>query len=135
MRVRLTGESNAISAGNFKRHILDTHPPFHSLEAAPEHTIVIEAEIRSTKSKQITVTINNVLRHKIITTCGDDNVKCGTKHVDPALCLYIRAYLICIVGNEFPKERVPRENVTLCRLVSVKIFDDATINTHKNYYE
>ena len=66
-------ERNAISAGNFERHILDTQPPFHSLEAPPEHTIVIEAEIRSTKSKQRNVTIGNVLRHKIITTCGDDN--------------------------------------------------------------
>ena len=127
-------ERNAISAGNFERHILATHPPFHSLEAPPEHTIVIEAEIRSTKSKQRNVTIDNVLRHKIITTCGDDNVKYGTKHVDPALCLYIGAYLICTVGNEFLKEKVPRGNGTLCRLVSMKIIDDATSYTHKNYY-
>ena len=114
-------ERNAISAGNFERNILNTHPPFHSLEAPPEHTIVIEAEIQSTKSKQRSVTIDNVLRHKIITTCGDDNVKYGTKHVDPALCLYIGAYLLCTVGNEFLKEKVPRGNVTLCRLVSLKI--------------
>ena len=126
-------ERNAISAGNFERHILDTHPPFHSLEAPPEHTIVIEAEIRSTKSKKRNVTIDNVLRHKIITTCGDDNVKYGTKHVDPALCLYIGAHLICTVGNEFLKEKVPRGNGTLCRLVSMKIIDDATSHTHKNY--
>ena len=65
-------EHNAISAGNFERHILDTHPPFHSLEAPPEHTIVIEAEIRSTESKQRNLIIDNVLRHGMITTCGDD---------------------------------------------------------------
>ena len=127
-------EHNAISAGNFEMHILDTHPPFDSLEAPPEHTIVIEADIRSTKSKQKNVTIDNVLRHRIITTCGDDNVKYGNKHVDPALCLYIGAYLICIVGNEFLKEKVPRGNGTLCRLVSMKIRDNATSHTHKKYY-
>ena len=54
--------------------------------------------------------------------------------MDPALCLYIGAYLICTVGNEFLKERVPRGNGTLCCLVSVKIIDDATSHTHKNYY-
>ena len=127
-------ERNAISAGNFEMHILNTHPPFDSLEAPPEHTIVIEADIRSTKSKQKNVTIDNVLRHRIITTCGDDNVKYGNKHVDPALCLYIGAYLICIVGNEFLKEKVPRGNGTLCRLVSMKIRDNATSHTHKKYY-
>lgn len=95
---------------------------------------MIEAEIQSTKSKQKNVTIDNILRHKVVTTCSDDNVKCGTKHVDPALCLYIGAYLICTVGNEFLKERVPRGNGTLWRLVSTKIIDDATRRTHKNYY-
>ena len=127
-------ERNAISAGNFERHILKTHPPFNSLDDPPEHTIVIEAEIRSTKSKQKNVTIDNVLRHKIITTCGDDSVKCGTKHVDPALCLYIGAYLICTVGNKFLKEKVLRGNGTGCPLVSMKRIDDATSHTHKNYY-
>ena len=114
--------------------MLDTHPPFHSLEASPEHTIVVEVEIRSTKSKQKkNVTIDNVLRHKIITVCGDDNIKYATKHVDPALCLYIGAYLICTIGNEFLKEKRPRGNGTLCCLVSMKIIDDATSYTHKKY--
>ena len=65
---------------------------------------------------------------------GDDNVKYGTKHVEPALCLYIVTYLICTVGNEFLKEKVPRGNGTLCRLVSMKIIDDTTSHTHKKYY-
>ena len=50
------------------------------------------------------------------------------------MCLYIEAYLICTVGNEFLKEKVPRGNGTLCRLVSMKIIDDATSHTHKKYY-
>ena len=127
-------ERNAISAGNFRRHVLNTHPPFVSQVLPPKHTIVVEADIRSTKNKQRNVTIDNVLRHRIITTCGDDNVKYGNKHVDPALCLYIGAYLICTVDNKFLREKVPRGNGTLCRLVSMKIKDDATSHTYKNYY-
>ena len=127
-------ERNAISAGNFRRHVLNTHPTFVSQVLPPKHTIVVEADIRSTKNKQRNVTIDNVLRHRIITTCGDDNVKYGNKHVDPALCLYIGAYLICTVDNKFLREKVPRGNGTLCRLVSMKIKDDATSHTYKNYY-
>jgi len=127
-------EQNAISGGSFERHILSTHPSFESQELPPEHTIVIEADIRSTRSKQKNVTIDNVLRHRICTTCGDDNVKYGNKHVNPALCLYIGAYLICTVGNEFLQEKVPRGNGALCRLVSMKIKDNATSHTYKKYY-
>ena len=54
--------------------------------------------------------------------------------MDPALCLYIGAYLICTDGNEFLKETVPRGNGTLCHLVSMKIIDDATSHTHTKYY-
>ena len=50
------------------------------------------------------------------------------------MCLYVGAYLICTVGNEFLKEKVPRGNRTLCRLVSMKIIDSATSHTHKKYY-
>ena len=42
-------DRNAISAGNFRNHILATHPPFLSNEQPPKHTIVIEANIKSTK--------------------------------------------------------------------------------------
>ena len=46
-------ERNAISAANFRQHVLNTHPNFdgpHS-EYPPEHTIVIEADIRSKKQR------------------------------------------------------------------------------------
>ena len=56
------------------------------------------------------------------------------KCIDPALCLYIGAYLICIIKNDFLKEKVPRGNGTLCRLVSIKMKDDAPPRQWKNYH-
>ena len=42
-------ERNAISAGNFRRHIIKTCPDISSAALPPEHTIVIEADIQSSK--------------------------------------------------------------------------------------
>ena len=125
-------DRNAISAGNFRNHILATHPPFLSKQEPPKHTIVIEANIKSTRNSRRRV--DSVLRHMIITTCGDSNVMSGHKHVDPALCLYKGAYLICTIGNEYLSEKVPRGNGTLCRLVSMKIKSNATSETFRKWY-
>ena len=60
-------------------------------------------------------------------------MKHQNKGVDPALCLYVGAYLLCTLDNKFLREKVPRGNGTLCRLVSMKLKDSAS--THiKNYY-
>ncbi len=87
-----------MSAGNFRNHIIAMHPRFNpnepngGSETSPTHTIVIEANMQSTrKSKQI---IDNVLQHRIITTCRDSDVKHEHKHPKPALSLYAGAYLI-----------------------------------------
>ncbi len=37
----------------------------------------------------------------------------GTKHIDPALCIYLGAYLMCI-DNKHLTDKVPRGNGTLC---------------------
>lgn len=127
-------ERNAIHAANFRRHVLETHPDFDSDQLPPEHTIVIEAQIRSSNQTQRHMTIDNVLRHQIITTCGDNDVKWGRKLVDPALCLYVGSYLMCVMENSFLTEEVPRGNGTLCRLVSMKLKNNATSHTCKKYY-
>jgi hypothetical protein len=62
----------------------------------PEHTLIIEGHITSSISNTTGQIINRHLRHHIITTFGDANVIMGSKHIDPALCIYIGAYLICI---------------------------------------
>ena len=78
--------------------------------------------------------IDNVLRTRIITTCGNSNVEQGHKHVDPALCLYSSAYLICTTGNECLREKIPRGNSNLCHLVSIKLNQHATTRRYRNYY-
>ena len=81
----------------------------------PDHTIIIEAGIQSSMSKETTQKIDNVLRHRILTFCGDANVEVGkSKKIDPAMCLYVGAYLICVIDNKYLTEKVPRGNGTLC---------------------
>ncbi len=57
----------------------------------------------------------------------------GTKNIDPALCIYIGAYLICI-DNKHLKDKVQRGNGTLCKVLSVKLRENASSYTWKNYY-
>jgi hypothetical protein len=82
-------ERNSIHAAIFQKHIQATHPNVTCNEMPPEHTLIIEgnitSSIRSTKRQQI----DRQLRNRIITSCGDANVMMGSKHIDPALCIYI----------------------------------------------
>jgi hypothetical protein len=48
----------------------------------------------------------------------------GAKHIDLALCMYIGTYFICI-DNKHLQDKVPRGNGTLCRVVSVKLRENA----------
>ena len=73
------------------------------------------------------------MRNHIITTCGDANVMAGTKHINPALCLYEGCYLMCI-DNKQLKARVPRGNGTCCQCVGVKLKNETTSYNWKNYY-
>ena len=117
----------------FKKHVQATHPPVNSIENPPQHTIIIEAEISSSISTKAHTKINDHMRQRIITTCGDANVMVGTKHIDPALCLYVGAHLICI-DNKHLKDKVPRGNGTMCRVIGVKLKQNPTTYAWKNYY-
>jgi hypothetical protein len=57
----------------------------------------------------------------------------GTKHIDPALCMYLGAHLICI-DNKHLNSKTPRGNGTLCRVLGVKLKQDAPTYKWKNYY-
>ncbi len=48
----------------------------------------------------------------------------GTEHIDPSLCLYLSAYLMCI-DNKHLKDIVPRGNGTLCQVLNVKLKHNA----------
>jgi hypothetical protein len=98
----------------------------------PDHTLIIEANISSSVSKRSRQKIDRHLKNRTLTSCSDADVMSGTKHIDPALCLYIGAYLICI-DNKHMKDRVPRGNRTLCRVVGVKLRENAPSHTVKNY--
>jgi hypothetical protein len=57
----------------------------------------------------------------------------GSKHIDPALCIYIGAYLICI-DNKHSRDKVPRGNGTLCRVLGVHLKENVQCYNWKNYY-
>jgi hypothetical protein len=98
----------------------------------PEHTIIIEGDISSSGAKTAHRKIKEHLRHRIITTCGDADIMAGTKHIDPALCIYVGAHLICI-DNKHLKVKVPRGNGTICRVIGIKLKEEPQSYKWKNY--
>jgi hypothetical protein len=99
----------------------------------PDHTLIIKANITSSQAKNSNQKIDKHLHHQIITTCGDANAMMGTKHIDPSLCLYLGAYLMC-VDNKHLKDKVPRGNGTLCQVLDVRLKHNAPSYKCKNYY-
>jgi len=127
-------ERNAVQAGIFRDHILNTHPVVNSPEVPPAHTIIIEAVIQSSKSKTSHVSIGKFTRDRIIHTCGDaDCVVNNTKYVDPALRLYVGAHCMCTVDNKRLKDKVPIGNGTLCRVVRIKLNEHAPSHRWQNW--
>jgi hypothetical protein len=86
----------------------------------PQHTPVIKSNITSSVTARSNQKDNNFVRNHIMTSCGDADAMVGTKHIDPALCIYIGAHLICI-DNKHLNDKVPRGNGTLCQVVNVKL--------------
>lgn len=124
---RPTGEFTATSPHIYTHHT--TVITFHCMHQnttnsasadPPDHTIIIEANIRAS-DKEKSVSLDNFWRHRILTSCGDDRITRGNQHVDPALCLYYGAKFICVMDNTGLHERVPRGNGRICRLRSIKL--------------
>ena len=120
-------ERNSIHAAIFQKHIQETHTNVTCDEMPPEHTQIIEGNITSSISNTTRQQIGH-LRYRIITSCGDANVMMGSKHIDidPALCIYIGAYLICIDNNHL-RDKVPWGNGTLCRVLGVQMEENAQV--------
>ncbi len=114
-------------------HIQATHPSVATNELPPDHTLIIEAHITSLNSKQSQQKVDRNLRNCIITSCSDADVMVGTKHIDPALGIYIGAHLICI-DNKHLNSKTPGGNGTLCRVLGIKLRKNATTYQWKNYY-
>jgi hypothetical protein len=126
-------ERNSIQAAIFRQHIQTTHPSVSSNKLPPEYTLIIEAHLTRSVSKKSQQRIDRHLRNCMITSCGDADVMMGTKHIDLALCVYIGTYLICIDIKHL-NDNIPRGNGTLCRMLSVKLRENAPSYTWKNYY-
>ncbi len=101
-------------SSNFSKTYTSNTPKVACNEMPPEHTLIIEGHITSSISNTTRQRIGRHLRHSIITTCGDAN----TMHIDPALCIYIGAYLLCI-DNKHLKDKVTWGNGTLCQVLRV----------------
>ncbi len=95
--------------------------------------LIIEAHITSSNSKKSQQKVDRHLRNRIITSWSDADVMVGKKHIDPALCIYIGAHLICI-DNKHLNSKTPRGKGTLCRVLGVKLRKNATTYKWKNYY-
>ena len=131
-------ERNLIHTELFQQHIRD-FPSVSSEELPPEHTVVIEANISKAPKKRrfnektrnnnnnnnsnnntetpSYIPVNNLIRHRIYTRCGDSDVSFGTKHIDPAIKWYTGAH--CMV-NDNDNISEGRANGTMCRAVSTK---------------
>ena len=112
-------ECNAISAGVFKSHVMQTHPSVACNALPTDHTIVIYWDFQTSKKNKLSsLRVTNTLCYCIITTSGDNNIKYGShKHVDPILCLCTGIKLICIRSNMKMEEKPPRGNGTVRNLV------------------
>ncbi len=126
-------EENSIQAEIFQKHIEATHPTIISNEMPQDHTLIITANITSFQEKNSNQKNDKHLRCQIITTCEDANVMMGTKDIDPLLCLYLGAYLMCI-DNKHLKEKMPRGNGTLCQVLNVKLKHNAPSYKCKSNY-
>jgi hypothetical protein len=63
----------------------------------------------------------------------DAGVMVGTNYIDPALCIYVGAHLICI-DNKHLKDKVPRGNGSICRVIGIKVKEQPQSYNWKNYY-
>lgn len=134
-----------VQAEVFQKHI-STFPLVTSDDLPPEHTLIIEADIQKAPKmketrKQLSdenredarpqsISVSDRIRERIYSRCGDADMKCGTKHVDPALKLYVGAHCM-ITDNDNLAEG--RANGTLCRVVSVKRRDESSPLQWTNY--
>ena len=111
-------ERNSVTAGIFSDHIQKTHPDADSDTLPPSHTIIIEADIKSSKSRNNTSLNIRPLRRRIV-ELGDDDVRCARKLIDPSLCCYNGAYFMCISNENLKTDGTG--NGTQGRLVKVKL--------------
>ena len=98
-------ERNGISARVFKNHIIATHPLITSNELPPDHTLMIEASIR-TKHKKVSQAVHDV----ITTMLGDNDIKVSKYNrslakIDPLVQVFPGSQEMCISNDDIKKGR------------------------------
>ena len=128
-------ERNTILAGIFKQHVLYTHPTASSHDLLPNQRTVIEDDFQTTPKKTASsLKVNNTLRHRILTTCGDDNITYGShKHADCFMSIHWNQPNMHDVKQKM-EEKPPQGNGTVCTLISVKIKQDAASHIWHEFY-
>ena len=121
-------ERVSIHASTFQNHIRD-FPLVDSYEDPPEHTVVIEADVRKApkhkrKSKKpaleespLPAKLTSRLCNKIYAKCGDSDMKDQQKNIDPALKLYVGAHCMIIDNDDISKGRA---SGTICRVIGIR---------------
>lgn len=115
-------QRNAISARIFKNHLEnDDFPSIDTDDLPPDHTLIIEADIRSSKDKSNGATrVSSTMRDAIINTCGDADVKVNkSKKIDPSLRIYAGAHVMCNNNDLLKKYKIG--NGTIARVKRVKL--------------
>jgi hypothetical protein len=56
------------------------------------------------------------------------------KHIDLALCIYVGAHLKCIDNKKHLKDKVPRGNGTIFRVIGIKLKEEPQSYKWKHYY-
>ncbi|KAL7493251.1 hypothetical protein ACHAWT_002307 [Skeletonema menzelii] len=125
----LNKQRNGISSGIFRNHLQNgDFPSVDSDDLPPDHTIIIEADIRSNSSDNSSgrTRLCPSTRDAIINTCGDADVRAGrSKLVDPCLKLYVGAHVMCNNNDMLKSHHIG--NGTLARVKRVKLKPDASI--------
>ena len=123
-------ERNAITAAIFAQHVRETHPTKESNDLPPEHTLMIEADIKPLEESNEMGGFRS-LRRRIL-ELGDGDARTD-RHVlvDPCLRLYRGAYFMCNSNDKL--EENGTGNGTQCRLLSVKLKDNPTTYMWKTW--
>ena len=122
-------ERNSITAAIFKQHIKTTHPDVQNGILPPDHTIIIEAAIETTRGTKRSATMQS-LRRRII-ELGDNDVRCGTKLIDPCLRCYTGGFFMCSSNENLKDDGTG--NGTQCRIIGIKLKQNQTSYRWKNW--
>ena len=110
-----------MTAAIFNRHVRNTHTTKESTALPPEHTLIIEADIKPREESNEIGGFKSLRRRILELGDGDAKTK---RHVlvDPCLRLYKGAFFMCNSNDGL--EEKGTGNGTQCRLVAVKLKDN-----------